>query len=323
MTRSDAIIVGDIGGTNVRLAIAHRIDGRIGIGDVWSGRVADFPAFEDALAVGLADTGVRPDGAAFGLAGPVEGSRVHLLHSGWTVDGSVLAARFGFRRVELANDFAAMARSAPELRDDQWLGVLPGAPRPPTGCSTQVVAGPGTGFGLAWLTRTPAGWSILSGEGGHQRFAPVTAFEFDVAEALRSAGHYVSTELVASGSGFDSVRRACASVLGVADPMLTAAEIGDRAIEGDPFAQQVCRLRARATLSLLGDAVLAGDGRAGAWLAGGVSIHLEPWLREPESLERFLDRGPRRSYLTETPLRLITSGSAALIGAAALYFDRS
>ena len=111
-----AILTGDVGGTNVRFALAHVKDGAIGLSDVWKRPGADFRTFDAAIDAYLSGVKAKVAGASFGLAGAVANGRVEVLHRGWTVDVAKLKAKLGYERVVVVNDFFAMARSAPELR---------------------------------------------------------------------------------------------------------------------------------------------------------------------------------------------------------------
>ena len=73
----------------------------------------------------------------------------------------------------------------------------------------------------------------------------------------------------------------------------------------------------------LGDAALSANTTGGVFLAGGVAARLEPWLREASALARFHARGPRTELLRDVPIRLITSETAPLLGAALLWLDRA
>lgn len=324
--RAEAILVGDIGGTNVRFAIAHAAPSADGlaveISDVWTAPGDRFAVFEDALAAFLSTASARPTGASFGLAGAVVEGRVELLHRKWTVDARHVAATLDVPRVRLANDFEAMARSAPELgvQERADLHLPPGFDEAASRNGAQVVAGPGTGLGLGALVRRQNRWTVVGGEGGHQAYAPQSPPECELLKALQKRGHYVSFELVASGSGFEATSVALADVLGVVAPNWDAAASVRAAKAGDDFALELCRLRARATMTFLGNGALAFAAR-GAWLAGGVSLALDQWLREPAALARFYDRGPRTELMAAIPIRVINAPFAALAGAAWLYLD--
>lgn len=336
------IIVGDIGGTNVRLAIARVSAGGIALETVWKqpgSRYASFaaalddflhsqPAGEGASRVETPARGGAGGGAvagaALGLAGPVSGGRVEMLHRNWVVDAREIGEMLSTEAVLLVNDFMAMARSAPELAGDELESLSGGEP---DSDGNIVVGGPGTGFGLGTLKRIradqeSAGWVVVGGEGGHQMFAPQSELEWKVAERLRQDGVYVSNEVIASGSGFKQTLDALAEVMnlpvGTSDPAMVISQ----AEAGDPLALELCRLRARCTMSALGDAALAANATGGVFVAGGVSAHLKTWLMEPDAIARFRQRGPRSGLLADVPIQLVTGDRSALIGCAALWRDQ-
>ena len=91
---------------------------------------------------------------------------------------------------------------------------------------------------------------------------------------------------------------------------------------GDEMFLEICKIRARGTLMALGDFTLINGALGGAYIAGGAAVHLSNYFKFPESLERFQSRGLKSNYLSNCPIHLITDPAAALIGAAAYYFDK-
>lgn len=314
----DAILVGDVGGTNVRLALAHTDGGRIWLSAIWKRAGAGFRSFEDALDVYLGETDAHPNGAALGLAGVVASDRVELINRGWTVDLAHVRRRLGDVRLVAVNDFIAMARAAPELDDEELEPIRSGRADPK---GSAVVGGPGTGFGLAILRRVASGWVVIGGEGGHQAFAPQTPLEWELAEAMRLRGIDVSNELVAAGAGFELTRDCLADVMGVGERTLSQAGIIAAALNGDAFAVAFCRLRVATVMTALGNLALTCNASGGVYVAGGVATHLAPWLDEPEALARFDKRGPHTPLMEAIPISLIVSQAAPLLGAAHLWLD--
>lgn len=319
---SETILVGDAGGTNVRFALAHATgDGagrHVTVSDPWKRPGADFPTFDDALDAFLAEQRPHLTGAAFGFAGAVSNGRVEMLHRNWSVDRAALSEKLGLARVVVVNDFFAMARGAPEFAFPDMEEISPGRADPEGAIA---VGGPGTGFGIAVLRRIGEGWVVVAGEGGHQSYSPQTDLEWRVAENLRDQDIYVSNEIIAAGAGFDATRAALAAALGVVDPKLSQADVIAAANRGDGFALEFCRLRARCVMTAIGNTTLGAYATGGVRLAGGVTQHLVPWLKEPATLARFHQRGPRTKLLAPIPLHLITAQSAPLNGAAHLWLD--
>jgi glucokinase len=312
------ILVGDAGGTNVRFALARLQDGQASLSTVWKRRGADYPSFEAALDVFLSEAKPKLDGAAFGFAGVVADDSVELLNRGWTVDLAAVRARLGVARIVAVNDFFAMARSVPELAPDQLRPLAPGHPDPH---GSIAIGGPGTGFGVAVLKWSKPGWIVIGGEGGHQAFSPQTDIEWKLAERLRKTLGYASNEIVTAGMGFDETRDALFEIMGLKPKPLSQAEVIDAANAGDAVALEFCRLRARTVMTAMGNLALVANATGGVFIAGGVSKHLEPWLRERASLDRFYQRGARSGLMKPIPISLIVSEAAPLTGAAHLWRD--
>jgi glucokinase len=312
------ILVGDAGGTNVRFALARAAGEGVALSDIWKRRGGDFSSFDLAIDAYLSEVKPELDGASFGFAGAVSRGRVELLHRDWVVDRGQLQARLGLARVVVVNDFFAMARAAPELSPDGVREIAPGKPDPE---GSLAVGGPGTGFGVAMLRRSEQGWIVVGGEGGHQIFAPQTDLEWKLAERLRRTVDYVSNEFIAAGAGFEETRDALFDILGAPPRRLSQAEVIAQAKAGDTACLALCRLRAATVMTTMGDMALVANATGGVFIAGGVSFHLAPWLKEKTAIDRFRQRGPRAGLLAPIPINLIASESAPLIGAAKLWLD--
>jgi len=314
-------LVGDIGGTNVRLALASGGQGkRLKLSEIWHAPTADFPQFSDAVDAFLShshDTVKRgPDAAVFALAGPVSGDTIKITNNHWTIQRKSLLSQFGFKRLYLMNDFAAMARSVPELPDEAFLKLQAGEPK--TG-HPMIIAGAGTGLGQSMLSFNSASssWSIFPGEGGHQSYAPQTRLESEVTLAMKKRFGHVTFEMICSGQHMPQVYGALCDVDGA--PYLgdlTAKMITNQAKAGEARAVQCCTIAAHALMGFIGDAVVASGAWSGAVLAGGVSQHLKEYLATPSALAYFNTKGAMTQRIRKLPLSLLIDNRAPLIGAA-------
>lgn len=315
------VLVGDVGGTNVRFAIAYEENGRIRT-DQFSKLAGDnYDGFDQALCDYLDEASPDLAHACFAMAGPVDDGEVLLTNRQWKVSERHLQDLFGFDDVRLINDFTAMARSVPEHDRSTFDVVLEGTPdedRP------VLVAGPGTGFGVATLF--PLGnrhWKVISGEGGHIAYAPREPLEFELAQVLMRKHGYVSNELVASGIGLDAVHEAFCEIFGRDLVDMSPQEMRRRADAGDEMYDRLIALRANAVMGAVGDLVLANGALGGVVLAGGVTGRILDYLKRPEAVARFRDRGPMSAYLADCPVSLMDDPEAPLIGAAAYYAQES
>ena len=316
------ILVGDVGGTNIRFAVASADkQGLPVLTHVWRAPANDFAKFSDALAHFLEYNAIseRPAEAVFALAGPIDKNSVQLTNNSWTVRRDELISRFGFERLVFMNDFAAMARSIPEMSDSAFHTLQAGEPGSLiTPNQTLAVTGAGTGLGQALLIGgLQNGWDVFPTEGGHQPYSPIDSYESEIHQLLSHQHGFVSFELVCSGNGLEVLYQIIATVNGQSSALLKASEITERAKTGDSLAIDTCEFAARALMNFTGNAVLASGSWQGAVIAGGVSQHLQPYLSTPSALERFNNKGKMQSRMERAPLRLLIDSTAPLIGAAA------
>lgn len=314
----ETVLVGDAGGTNVRFGLAVLSDDRISLTDFKKMPGDDFTCFEDALVKYIDDTGISLRGkrTVFALAGPPQNGVVALTNRDWRVSESDLIQKFGFSAAHLVNDFTAMARGIPELSENDLTEIKPGAAMQG---APIIVAGPGTGLGVATLVPHQDGrYTVIGGEGGFMAFAPQTEIERAVHAILSRDHAYIYNELLCAGIGFTRLLAALHEVYDRPYATLDPQQVLERAQAGDALCQELCRIRARVTLSTAGDLVLANGGRGGAVLAGGVSEHLIDYLTEPEALHRFTNRAKNTAYLETCPIHLLQRADAPLLGAAAL-----
>ena len=317
----NSVLVGDVGGTNIRFAVAQAgKDGLTNLRYVWRSPANDFENFGDALEHFLKITPKtdHPAHAVFAFAGPVDNNSVSLTNRAWTLRRDDLISRFGFERLVFMNDFAAMARSIPELPETAFSLLQEGEPASTLSPRTTLaVAGAGTGLGQALLMGDKnSGWTVFPTEGGHQPFAPITPYESEIHSLLRKTYGYVSFELICSGRGLVKVYHTIAQIQGRSVSDLTASDITERAKISDSLAIDTCEFAANSLMSFIGNAVLSSGAWNGAVIAGGVSQHLHPYLSRPEALARFNEKGQMQARMARVPLRILIDQTAPLIGAA-------
>lgn len=316
----DIILVGDVGGTNVRFGLAERDNqGKLSITQFTKVRGDDVDSLEAAIEQFLAETHFKPDHVSIALAGPVANGEVTLTNRPWTVSEQGLAEGFGFENVRLFNDFKAMGRSVPEMSDDDFVEITAGTP---LSGKPILVAGPGTGFGTAKLVPIDGGWHVFGSEGGHVAYAPQSRKETELLHILQKKHNFVSLELVSSGFGMDIIHEAICERHSVPYKRLEPAKVLEMAKAGDSICKEVCEFRSAAIMGALGDMVLIYGARGGVVMAGGVSERLIEYISAPDAMNRFINRGPMSGYLKDVPIKLLSNPAAPLIGAAALYLDK-
>ena len=334
------LLVGDIGGTNTRLALFSD-DARELI------RQAVFPSaahrslaaairvvLEDggSAVKGRARTGHRPKikAATFGIAGPVLNGRVKATNLPWVLDERSLARSLGLRhdQVSLINDLLALALGAVAAKKKE-LHLLRGkvAPRPTGG--TIVVIAAGTGLGEAALVWDGARLVPCGTEGGHSDFAPRSQVEWELREFVaRRIGGRVSCERVLSGPGlaniYDFFRDAGGKAMGEnAEAARAIADASDKsaaiATLGAAGKSKTCK----EALDLFGSLYGAEAGNlalkylavGGVFLAGNIASALLPTL-ERQFAPAFLDKGRFAALLERVPVAVVKSSSIGLYGSA-------
>jgi glucokinase len=304
------ILVGDLGGTNARLALVEP-----GSSDpVAESRTAtaDFHDFESVLAAYLAKTGASIKGGCLAIAGPIsdDGRRAKFTNLPWTIDADALEARFGIGRLTLANDFAAAAMGITVAPAESIVPLQDGEP---LAHAPKLVIGAGTGLGMAVLVPHGDGWRVLPGEGGHVAFAPLDEDQDRVLNALRNEYGRVTAERVISGPGLAGIHHI------LAGDKLDPAEIVHRAlIEADVAALDSLDVFLSAYGAYAGDMAMAVMARGGVYLAGGIAAKLLPILPASPFLAAFNAKAEHADLARRMPVAVVTDPSLGLRGAACL-----
>jgi glucokinase len=326
--RSDhVVLVGDIGGTYARFALAR--DGIL-LNEPARLERARWPDLAGACRDYLADHagGLRIDGASIAAAGRVQDGRIAMTNADWSVDPTVLSDELGVRapNVAVLNDFAALAWALPALREDELLPLPGGAAAraggtPPVRGSGghRVVFGPGTGLGVAAMLDGPDGARPLSTEGGHASAAAETEFERTAAAfAARRFGR-ASWERVLSGPGLALLHEVARLQAGLPGDGGDAADTVEACRRGDPAALQATRAFVGWLGAFAGDLALLYDAGGGVVIAGGVLPRIAAVMPLDGLRERFEAKGRFAPWLAGVPLGLLNSPFAALRGAARAY----
>jgi glucokinase len=313
-------LVADIGGTNARYGWVARPGGAVA--HVRSLPCAAHAGPAEAAAAYLADLRRQlgpgfeaPRAAAWAVASSVDRDRVSLTNSGWSFSRRDARTSLGLDRLDVLNDFEALALALP--------GLLPAQRRavgcvPPAGGGALAVIGPGTGLGVAALVPHRGGWVAVPGEGGHATLAPTDELESAVLAAARHEFPHVSAERLLSGIGLPVLHRALAAVQGcVADP-LSAEHIIERGIDGrDALSGHTLDLFCALLGSFAGNVALTVGARGGLYVGGGIVPRIGERFFSSPFRERFEAKGRFRPYLQAIPTHLITDTMAALTGARA------
>ena len=315
------LLVGDIGGTNARFALANA-DGS-GFSDELILACDDYPTAEQGIDEYLERSGSgRPDVICLAVAGPVVDGVVRFTNNHWVIDRNALETRFPTAAVQLLNDFEAIAYSLPLLAESDVAGIGPALPAADaTREATFAVLGPGTGLGVAGLLKRGSGIHPVVGEGGHLGFAPESTMQLRVLEQLRGRFERVSNERLVSGPGLENIYWALGRIHGKPATDIEAAEIFSRVLaRQDALAAEAVEMFFEVLGQVAGNLALTLGALDGVYLAGGIVKRYPDLLGSGAFRSGFENKGRHRALMQRVPTWLILHPQPGLLGAA--YFAR-
>lgn len=306
-------LVGDVGGTNTRLALCCLESGAISHIQTYSG--LEYPSLEAAIQHYIAGQQVSISDGCIAIACPVTGDRVAMTNHNWAFSIAEMKRNLGFAHLEVINDFTAVSMAIPMLKPEdviQFGGQAPQANKP------IAVYGAGTGLGVSHLVHVEKRWVTLPGEGGHVDFAPNSEEEAQILEVLRSELGHVSAERVLSGPGLVNLYRAIVKADGRLPDNLQPKDITNRALDDS---DTDCR-RALSLFCVLmgrfgGNLALNLGTFGGVYIAGGIVPRFMSFFKASGFRGAFEDKGRFKAYVQDIPVFLITHPQPGLLGAGA------
>ncbi|GMN03869.1 glucokinase [Erythrobacter sp. MTPC3] len=315
------IVTVDIGGTHARFAIAEiEAGGAITLGEPTTLHTEDHASFQTAWEDYRGRMGGSlPDALAMAVAGPIQPDVIRFTNNPWIIRPPLIMEKLGCTRHTIVNDFEAVAHAAARAPNSDFLHLAgPDEDLPQTG--TVSVLGPGTGLGVAYFYRRPAGsYRVQATEGGHGDFAPLDAIEDAILARLRKRHTRVSDERVVSGPAIVDIYQALAAMEGRAVKDANDVEIWTAGTDGsDSLAAAAVDRFCLALGSVAGDIALI-QGAKGVVIAGGLGYRIRETLTASGFASRFTAKGRFASLMAALPVKLITHPQPGLLGAAAAY----
>jgi glucokinase len=321
--KKSAILVGDIGGTNTRLAIIDVAKGHFNFlaEETFSSR--EEPSLESALRKFLSKSSHFVTRASFGVAGPVRSGRCEATNLPWVINSQELARQLTLPWVGLINDWEAGAYGIPALETRDFEVLNPGTPEVQ---GNQAVVSAGTGLGEVGLFWDDREYRPFASEGGHADFAPRNHLEMDLMDYLLKRHPRVSAERVICGQGLFTIYqflrdkdqgeepRWLVEQMRQKDP---PAVISENALAGkDPLCMEALDLFVSLYGAEAGNMALKVMAIGGVYLGGGIAPKIIAKLREPVFMNAFTAKGRMRPLLQTMPVRVILNPKVALLGAA-------
>jgi glucokinase len=308
-------LVGDIGATHARFGLVSP-DATLLHSRTFADE--DYRTIDDALAVFFAERGAlpMPRQGAIAIASPITGDRIAMTNHPWSFSVRELKSRLAFDRLEVINDFTALALALPRLGagDRQSVGGGAAAAGAPIG-----VLGPGSGLGVSGLVHSGTGWIALAGEGGHATMAAASDRESAALDHMRRHFDHVSAERVLSGPGLVNLYNSLSVIDGVPAKSYSAAQITDLAIRAeDSVCIETTTMFCAMLGTMAGNLALTLGARGGVYIGGGIVPKLGQMFIDSPFRERFEAKGRFRSYLEAIPTFVVTHPLPAFLGCAAL-----
>ena len=309
------IVVGDIGGTHARFAIATLTGGRPEIGQMKRYRVREYEGLNAAWQRFAGEIGEPlPRSAALAVAAPIEGETLRFMNSDWRIPRFTIAGELGLERLTLLNDFGAVSHAVSILGEGELEPICGPDKLPDAGVVS--VIGPGTGLGVAMLVRRGGRTEVIETEASHIGFAPLDPEEEELSDTLAHRYGRASVERIVSGPGLIDIY----SHLGGGDwDPHKAAELWSAAIDGkDALAAHALDILVRCFGAAAGDISLA-HGAMGVTITGGLANRIAHLLRGPMFESRFVSKGRYRERMQRVPVVLATIAEPGLLGAAVAF----
>ncbi|WP_413739540.1 glucokinase [Sodalis sp. RH14] len=306
-------LVGDVGGTNARLALCDMDNGAISHIHTYSGK--DYATLEAVIRHYLTAQKVEATEACIAIACPITDDWVEMTNSTWAFSIKAMKDSLGLARLEVINDFTAVSMAVPMLAAGdvvQFGGTQAQAQGP------IAVYGAGTGLGVCHLLHLDQRWISLPGEGGHVDFAPNSKEEADVLAVLRGEFGHVSAERVLSGPGLVNLYRSLVTIDGRVPDSLEPQQVTEQAVDGS---NDDCR-RALSLFCVLmgrfgGNLALNMGTFGGVYIAGGLVPRFLEFFRASGFRAAFEDKGRFNDYVRDIPVFLIRHEQPGLLGAGA------
>jgi glucokinase len=313
-------LVADIGGTNIRLAIASENNC---LTKIQTYRCAKFSGLLAVINQYMTENKIKGQktNACLAIACPVDHDLISMTNLPWNFSQQELKQQLELNSLCLINDYTAIAMAIPFLNDTQKIKIGGGSY---TSDKVISICGPGTGLGVATLTPIANKWYCLSGEGGHVDFAPVDEIEIQILQYLLESKRRVSYEQLLSGYGLEQIFQALAHLQKSQNGQvinydkLSAEQITARAIVNScNICYQALSIFCGVLGSFAGNLALTANSLGGVYIAGGIAPRFIEFIEQSNFRERFEDKGRLSSLTKQTPTYVIIESQPGLLGASA------
>ena len=347
---SAVCLIGDIGGTNVRLSL-RKISKDINVPQVIidQGKLPTqkYPSLESAIEEYLSkfkNTENYPEFAVIGVPGPIKNNEILGLVNipQWPKSsGEEFTKKFNMKKFIFLNDFTCNAYGVQtNLKLNEDYIIINDVPCQEGG--VKGIIGPGSGLGMSFLVKDPENefYSIGSCEGGHMDYFSKNKKHFELAEFTKKllGQDLLSIERLCSGQGLIPMYKFLHSnekdikrdeefgkkidelndLKKVVDVDRINIELVNKGLKGEcPLCKKVLELFIEVFAEVSGNIALYCLPTNGFYLVGGLSIALESIIKNTKIfMEHFINKDSFQYLLKTFPVYLVKNGDLGVLGAA-------
>ncbi len=304
-------LVGDIGGTNARLALCDLQSGEVSYAQTYSG--AEYDSLQAVILDYCAQQSQTLKHACIAIACPITGDWVSMTNHSWEFSIAELKANCGFDTLEVINDFTAVSLAIPVLPEHACVQIGGGEKQ---AHKPVAVYGAGTGLGVAQLIHGAGMWHSIPGEGGHVDLPTCNAQEDALAVYLRTQFGRVSAERCLSGQGLVNIYQFIVANQGREPEALEPKQITEQALDNsNPDCVAALDLFCTLMGRFGGNLALTTGAFGGVYIAGGIVPRFQDWFANSGFRTAFEEKGRFNTYLQQIPVYLITHNEPGLLGA--------
>ena len=326
LTSNGALLAGDIGASNTRLALVLLGKTSRELSQIRTFQNKYFDSFSHVLKTYQDEVSEEFSSLSLGVAGPVIDGKVEMMNLGWLLDGKCIINEFGLNDLWLLNDLQANGLAIPHLAPDELQVLNQGRPAP---SGNIAVISPGTGLGEAYLTNQKGVYTAHASEGGHSDFAPLNELQDELLSYLRKKFDHVSYERICSGTGLPNIYRFLKESGHAKEPAWLLRELSkaddptpiivDAALDKEKDCD-ICRQTLNIFIDILaaeaGNLALKLGSQGGLFIGGGIAPRILSSLTDGIFMRTFVAKGRYQNYLENISVQVILNPQAALLGAA-------
>ena len=350
MSEMYSVLVGDVGGTNIRLNI-RRISKDPKVPHTVVEKVKlytqKYPSLEAAIEEYLTpykNTENYPLYAVIGLPGVIKNNELikcaNIKH--WPkANGDEYAKKFGIKKFLFINDFACNAYGIQTnlIKDEDYIIIndVPAEEGGPKG-----IIGPGSGLGNAFLIKNPDNkfYTIGSCEGGHMDFISKNKKQFELGEFTKKflGQELLCVERICSGQGLipmykfllekeKDIKRdmdlgkkldELKDMHNLQDVDKLNIEIVTKGLKDEcPLCKKVLELFIEIFGETAGNSALYCLPHGGMYLVSGLSYALRDMIKNTDIfMKHFVNKDNFQFLLEKFPVYLVKNGELGILGAA-------